>query len=69
MFKLSIVTKLGTLQFYFLLGAGLLNLCGAHVSWVITLMPLWLLFGVVVGIWCIAAVIWRALMSICKALT
>jgi hypothetical protein len=69
MFRLSIVTKLGSLQFYFLLGAGLLNVCGVHVPWLITLIPLWLLLSVIVGFWIIVAVIWKALTSICKALT
>ena len=68
MFRSSLGAKLGSLQFFFLLGAGLLHVCGVRVPWLLVLTPLWMLFGAALVSWVIVAVIWKALMSICKAL-
>jgi hypothetical protein len=60
MFKSTIGATLGSLQFFFLLGAGLLYACGIHVPWVWILTPLWMLFSVALVFWVIVGVIWKA---------
>ncbi len=61
MFRSSLGARLGSLQFFFLLGAALLYAFGIHVSWVWILTPLWMLLGVALVFWVIVAGIYRAL--------
>lgn len=51
MFRAKFVGSLATLQFFFLLGKGLLYLAGVDVSWGLVLAPLWMLFVVAVLFW------------------
>lgn len=51
MFRAKFVGSLASLQFFFLLGKGLLYLCGVDVGWGLTLIPLWLLLSVAVLFW------------------
>jgi hypothetical protein len=51
MFRAKFVGSLATLQFFFLLGKGLLFACGVDVSWGLALAPLWMLLAVAVLFW------------------
>jgi hypothetical protein len=61
MFKSSIGSKLGSLQFLFFMGAGLLHLCGVHVSWFWILSPLWILLGIGLLFWVLARAVYKAM--------
>jgi hypothetical protein len=60
MFKSSIGSKLGSLQFIFLMVAGL-HLCGVHVSWFWILIPVWILLGIGLLFWVLAAAVYKAM--------
>lgn len=57
MFRAKFVGSLASLQFFFLLGKGLLHLCGVQVSWALTLAPLWMLLAVAVLFWLVLGLV------------
>lgn len=51
MFRVAAIQSLATLQFFFLLIAGVLHLCGCDISMLIVLAPLELLLGCALLFW------------------
>ena len=60
MFKSSLGSSLGLMQFFCLLGAGALHLCGIDLTWCWILAPIWLLLGVAITFWLIVGLVYRA---------
>ena len=60
MFKTTLASSLGSLQFFFILAKFGLDFCGLEISWVWVLLPLWTLVGIAVLFWLLAGALAKA---------